>query len=601
MVLGIDKRLIVRSTSQWIVAGIGVGILSLVFSLALYWQLGVLIDGMVRGEDLLPSMGPLLAFLVASKFLLGWLYRTSQYKASSLTKLAIRDKIYQHALRLGPAVLDKKRTGELVNIAVDGMDWIELFYGIYFVQFVIGIVTPVLLCIFIGWVDWAVGVALILSIPMVPLFLGLISKQFRSVSERYAEVNNVQSAQFLDSIQGMSTLKMFNLGKARGAEMHAANENQRRETMKLLLVNQVMILFVDFGFALGTTTVLTIVALLRLDAGFLSAGEVVALILASAEFATPLTLIGAFFFAGAIGREFARKIVAFLSEEPGVQDPPGATTPAPLANPSLRLRDVVFSYANAGRPAVNGCTLEIRPGETVALVGHSGSGKTTVTNLVLRTLAPASGSIALDDTRVDQVPADWVRTHLALVPQDPYLFYGTIADNLRVAKADASEAELIAACQAANIYDHISSLPQGFDTLVGERGLSLSGGQVQRLAIARALLKDAPIIILDEPTSQIDLETETVIHEALAKLTHNRTVMLIAHRLSTVEKADRIIVMGDGRVLETGSHAELLAQGGVYARMVGTTPRGRQGGAGGPGGPGGPGDDPRLATAGGAA
>lgn len=595
MVLGIDKRLIVRSTSQWIVAGIGVGILSLVVSLALYWQLGVLIDGMVRGEDLLPSMGPLLAFLVASKFVLGWLYRTSQYKASSLTKLAIRDKIYQHALRLGPAVLDKKRTGELVNIAVDGMDWIELFYGIYFVQFVIGIATPVLLCIFIGWVDWVVGVALILSIPMVPLFLGLISKQFRSVSERYAEVNNVQSAQFLDSIQGMSTLKMFNLGKVRGAEMHAANEHQRRETMKLLLVNQVMILFVDFGFALGTTTVLTIVALLRLDAGFLSAGEVVALIFASAEFATPLTLIGAFFFAGAIGREFARKIVAFLSEEPGVQDPPGASVPAPLSNPALRLRDVVFSYANAGRPAVNGCTLEIRPGETVALVGHSGSGKTTVTNLVLRTLAPASGSIELDGTRVDQVPADWVRAHLALVPQDPYLFYGTIADNLRVAKADASEAELIAACKAANIYDHISSLPQGFDTLVGERGLSLSGGQVQRLAIARALLKDAPIIILDEPTSQIDLETETVIHEALARLSHNKTVMLIAHRLSTVEKADRIIVMGDGQVLETGSHAELLSRGGVYARMVGTTQRGRQGG------PGGPGDDPHLATAGGAA
>ncbi|MCC7489419.1 MAG: ABC transporter ATP-binding protein [Gammaproteobacteria bacterium] len=592
MVLGIDKRLIVRSTSQWIVAGIGVGILSLVVSLALYWQFGVLIDGMVRGEDLLPSLLPLLAFLVGSKFLLGWLYRTSQYKASSLTKLAIRDKIYQHALRLGPAVLDKKRTGELVNIAVDGMDWIELFYGIYFVQFVIGIATPVLLCIFIGWVDWVVGVALILSIPMVPLFLGLISKQFRSVSERYAEVNNVQSAQFLDSIQGMSTLKMFNLGKVRGAEMHAANENQRRETMKLLLVNQVMILFVDFGFALGTTTVLTIVALLRLDAGLLSAGEVVALILASAEFATPLTLIGAFFFAGAIGREFARKIVAFLSEEPGVRDPQDATAPPLLANPSLRLRDLVFSYANAGKPAVNGCTLEVRPGETVALVGHSGSGKTTVTNLVLRTLAPTSGSIELDGTRVDQVPADWVRAHLALVPQDPYLFYGTIAENLRVAKADASEAELVAACKAANIHDHIASLPQGFDTLVGERGLSLSGGQVQRLAIARALLKDAPIIILDEPTSQIDLETETVIHEALGKLTHNKTVLLIAHRLSTVEKADRIIVMGDGRVLETGSHAELLAQGGVYARMVGANQRGRQGGAGG---------DARLATAGGAA
>lgn len=589
MILGIDKRLIVKSTSQWIVAGIGVGILGLAFSLALYWQLGVLVDGLVRGENLLPALAPLLAFLLAGKFLLGWLYRSSQYKASSLTKLAIRDKIYQHALRLGPAVLDKKRTGELVNIAVDGMDWIEIFYGIYFVQFVIGIITPVLLCIFIGWVDWVVGLTLIVSIPLVPLFLGMISKQFRSVSERYAEVNNEQSAQFLDSIQGMATLKMFNLGKVRGAQMHAANEKQRKETMKLLLVNQSMLLFVDFGFALGTTAVLTIVSLLRLDGGALSPGEVVALVLASAEFATPLTLIGAFFFAGAIGREFARKIVGFLSEEPSVRDPEAAGSRPLLANPALSLRDVVFSYANAGRPAVSGCTLDIRPGETVALVGHSGSGKTTVTNLVLRTLAPDSGTLALDDVPMDQVPADWVRAHLALVPQDPYLFYGSIADNLRVARAEASEAELIAACKAANIYDHIASLPQGFDTLVGERGLSLSGGQVQRLAIARALLKDAPIIILDEPTSQIDLETETVIHEALDKLTENKTVLLIAHRLSTVEKADRIIVMGEGRVLESGSHEELLAAGGVYARMVGTAGRSQQGGLG---------TGPRPATAG---
>ena len=588
MLLGIDKRLIVRSTSQWIVAGIAVGVLGLVASLALYWQIGVIVDGMARGENLMPAMAPLLAFLLLARFLLGWLYRTAQYKASSLTKLAIRDKIYQHALRLGPAVLDKKRTGELVNIAVDGMDWIELFYGIYFVQFVIGMATPVLLCIFIGWVDWVVGVALIVAIPLTPLFLGLISKQFRSVSDRYAEVNNQQSAQFLDSIQGMPTLKMFNLGQLRGSEMRAANEKQRVETMKLLLVNQVMILFVDFGFTLGTTAVLTITALLRMGSGALTAGAVVALVLATAEFAKPLQLIGQFFFAGAVGREFAKKIVAFLSEVPGVADPEGAVVPpARLANPALRLKDVVFSYANAGRPAVDGCTLEVRPGETVALIGHSGSGKTTVTNLVLRALQPSSGTLSLDDVAMDRVPGDWVRSHLALVPQDPYLFHGTIAENLRVAREDATDADLVAACKAANIYDHVASLPKGFDTMVGERGTSLSGGQVQRLAIARALLKDAPIVILDEPTSQIDLETEKVIHEALERLTHRKTVLLIAHRLSTVEKADRIVVMGDGRVLESGPPAELLAKGGIYARMVGASKRAEQGG--------------RLAVAGGAA
>lgn len=567
--LGIDRSLMVKSTSRWIVIGIAAGVVALVVSVMLYWQIGRLIDGMIAGDNLLPVLAPLLVGLLAAKFGLGWLYRAAQYKASSLTKLTLRDKIYRHSLRMGPAVLDKKRTGELVNVAVDGMDWIELFYGVYFVQFVVGMATPLLLCVFIGVIDWVVGLALIVSIPLTPVFLGMMASRFRKTSERYAQVNNEQSAQFLDSIQGMATLKMFNLGKVRGEQIHEATETQRKETMRLLLVNQIMILFVDFGFALGTTLVLTITALLRFDAGALTAGEVVALILVSAEFAKPLTLIGQFFFAGAVGREFAKKIIAFLAETPNVQDPEGATAPARRPNPTLRFRDVCFSYPNAGSRAVDGFTLDVRPGETVALVGQSGSGKTTVTNLVLRTLQPESGTISLDDQAADRVPSDWIREHIALVPQDPYLFHGTIAENLRVAKPDASEAELADACAAANILDHIRALPGGFDTTVGERGHSLSGGQVQRLAIARALLKNAPIVVLDEPTSQIDLETEKVIHEALEHLTKDKTVLLIAHRLSTVEKADRIVVMGQGRVLESGSHDELVAKGGVYARMVG--------------------------------
>lgn len=566
--LGIDKRLMVASTRRWLGIGIGAGVLGLLASLTLYWFIGRAIDAMVGGDNLLATWLPWVGALLAAKFLLSWLYRTAQYRASSRTKLTVRDRIYEHALRLGPAVLDRKRTGELVNIAVDGMDWIEMYYGIYFVQFVIGMATPLLLCLFIGFTDWVVGVALLVSVPLTPLFLGMMARNFRKASERFAQVNAEQGARFLDSIQGMTTLKMFNLGKVRGAEMHAASEQQRVETMRLLLVNQMMILFVDFDFALGTTLVLTVTALLRLDAGALTPGAVVALILASAEFARPLTLVGQFFFAGAIGRAYAKKIAAFLGEQPGVADPTGVAPPPLEARPVLSLRNIVFRFAGASRPAVDGLSLDIVPGETVALVGASGSGKTTVTNLILRTIAPDAGELALGGRNVASVPADWVRAHLALVPQDPYLFYGTIAENLRVAKPDASDDELVAACRAASIHEHIAALPQGYATRVGERGLSLSGGQVQRLAIARALLKDAPIVILDEPTSQIDLETEAVIHDALGHLTRDRTVLLIAHRLSTVARADRIVVMGDGKVLESGSHPELIARGGVYADMV---------------------------------
>ncbi|MCS6946029.1 MAG: ABC transporter ATP-binding protein/permease [Steroidobacteraceae bacterium] len=567
--LGIDRRLIVPATSRWLGIGIVVGILGLLASLFLYLIVGWSVDGYLRGQNLLAEYWPWIVALLAAKFLLGYAYRAAQYRASSLTKLTIRDKIYEHALRLGPAMLDRKRTGELVNIAVDGMDWIELFYGIYFVQFVVGMATPLVLCIFIGAIDWVAGVALIVSIPLTPIFLGLMARNFRNVSRRYAEVNNEQSAQFLDSIQGMTTLKMFNLGRRRGVEMHAASERQRQETMRLLLVNQIMILFVDFGFALGTTLVLTVVGLLRLEAGALSAGEVIAIILASAEFAKPLTLIGQFFFAGAVGREFAKKILTFLSETPSVRDPATPAADAVLpSRPALALDKVSYQYPGTDRPAVQNVTLELRAGETVALIGQSGSGKTTLANLILRTLAPTEGEIYLAGRPVSTLTAEQVRRHIALVPQDPYLFFGTIADNLRIAKPDATDAELEAACRAANIHEQILALPQRYATRVGERGYALSGGQVQRLAIARALLKDAPIVVLDEPTSQIDLETERVIHEALERLMRGKTVLLIAHRLSTVERADRIVVLGQGRILEAGAPREVLARGGAYARMV---------------------------------
>ena len=204
--------------------------------------------------------------------------------------------------------------------------------------------------------------------------------------------------------------------------------------------------------------------------------------------------------------------------------------------------------------------MTLEPNETVALIGRSGSGKTTVTNLLLRTLEPDSGEILFDGIPEKELALDWIREQIALVPQDPFLFYGTIADNLRVAKEDATEAELIAATKSAELYDYIRSTPDGFNTKVGDQGMALSGGQAQRLAIARAFLKNAPIVVLDEPTSQIDVETETLLNRALARLTENKTVLLIAHRLSTIEQADRIIVLEGGRLAESGTRQAAAGQ-----------------------------------------
>jgi ABC-type multidrug transport system fused ATPase/permease subunit len=341
--------------------------------------------------------------------------------------------------------------------------------------------------------------------------------------------------------------------------------------MKLLAVAQFQFVFLELGFALFSTAVAMGVSLYRWSGGHMSPGEVVAVVLLSLEFSRTLLLIGEFFFAGALGREVAAKVVEFLDEKAPVSFGEGRHPDAAPGKPvRIEFRDVTFTYPGADRPALANLSFTLEPNETVALIGRSGSGKTTVTNLLLRTLEPDTGEILFDGIPEKELALDWIRQQIALVPQDPFLFYGTIADNLRVAKADATEAELIAATQAAELYDFVRQSPDGFNTRVGDQGLALSGGQAQRLAIARAFLKNAPIVVLDEPTSQIDVETEALVNRALQRLTANKTVLLIAHRLSTIEQADRIIVLEGGRLVEAGTRQVLLAQGGIYAGMIRT-------------------------------
>jgi len=291
----------------------------------------------------------------------------------------------------------------------------------------------------------------------------------------------------------------------------------------------------------------------------------------SLEFSRTLLLIGEFFFAGALGREVAAKVIEFLNEKAPIKSNdrahPGQSDGSAI---SIEFRDVTFTYPGTDEPAIENLSIKLEPNETVALIGKSGSGKTTVTNLMLRTLDPDSGQILFDGTPEEELAVEWIREQIALVPQDPFLFFGTIATNLRMAKQDATDEELMAALKAAELQDFIDASPAGLDTKVGDQGMALSGGQAQRLAIARAILKDAPIVILDEPTSQIDVETEALLNVALERLTANKTVLLIAHRLSTIEQADRMIVLDHGRLAESGTRSELLASGGIYASMIRT-------------------------------
>ncbi len=569
--LGVDDRLITPDTMKWVKVGLIAGLATVPITILLYYVLGLTVDAAFAGSNLMRQWFWVLVALVLAKAGLSWVFRTGQFRASSEAKLNVRDQIYRQVVRLGPGILGKRRTGEIANTATEGVEYLDYYFSVYFVQVWIAIAIPVFLCAAILWIDWVVGLWMLVGVPLTPLFVGSSARGFRRISAENKEVKDRNSAQYLDSIQGMTTLKMFNDARRRGLEMEAGNEVQRRTTMKLLAVAQSQFIFLELGFALFSTAVAMGVALYRMTGGHMTPGEVVAVVLMSLEFSRTLLLIGEFFFAGALGREVAAKVIEFLNEKAPVRSAEdahrGSTTGQPIA---IELRDVSFTYPDADSPAIANLSMMLAPNETVALIGKSGSGKTTVTNLLLRTLDPDSGTILYDGVPAEELSLEWIREQIALVPQDPFLFFGSIRDNLTVAQENASDDELLAALKAAELYDFVQASPDGLDTKVGDQGMALSGGQAQRLAIARAILKDAPIVILDEPTSQIDVETETLLNRALERVSANKTVLLIAHRLSTIERADRILVLDHGRLMESGSRDELLARDGIYAGMIRT-------------------------------
>lgn len=589
--LGVDDRLVTPGTIKWVKVGLLAGLATVPATILLYYVLGMAVDAAylqhlintgaeatytgkaiaVQAGNLAVSYAPWLIGLVLLKAALSWLFRTGQFRASSEAKLNVRDQIYKQVVRLGPGILGKRRTGEIANTATEGVEYLDYYFSVYFVQIWVAIAIPVFLCAAIFWIDWVVGLWMLAGVPLTPLFVGSSARGFRRISNTNKEVKNRNSAQYLDSIQGMSTLKMFNQALPRGVQMEHDNEVQRKITMKLLLVAQSQFVFLELGFALFSTAVAMGVSLYRFTGGFMTPGEVVAVVLLSLEFSRTLLLVGEFFFAGALGREVAASVVKFLNEAAPVKNVSGNRRGTAVGKAvSVELRDVSFTYPGSETPAIRDLSMKLVPHETVALIGKSGSGKTTVTNLLLRTLEPDSGKILFDGVPEEELALDWIREQIALVPQDPFLFYGTIADNLRMAKAEATDKELMAALEAAELKPFIDASPDGLNTKVGDQGLALSGGQAQRLAIARAILKDAPIVILDEPTSQIDVETEELLNRALKRLCADKTVLLIAHRLSTIESADRIVVMDQGRVAESGTRDELLAQEGIYASMIRT-------------------------------
>jgi len=414
------------------------------------------------------------------------------------------------------------------------------------------------------WLNWKLTMLALVMTPLIVGVVRLVSIRLRNSSRAVQQSMGDVTQVLQESIEGQKVVKLFG-GQQYEAKRFAAQANAvRRYMMKQATAAAASVPVVQIlaGVALASIVYL---ATRQSDGQSISVGEFVSFITAMLMLTAPLKRITS------VNEPLQRGLAAAesvfdLIDQPGESNP-GRTMIA-RARGEIKFEDVSFSYPSAERPALDGITLTIVPGETVALVGASGGGKTTLANLVPRFYRPGAGCIRIDGHDLESISLESLRTNIALVSQDVVLFNDTVAANIAYgALRETPEADIVAAAKAAHALDFINEMPQGLRTLVGENGVKLSGGQRQRLAIARALLKDAPVLILDEATSALDSESEQHVQAALDALMQGRTTIVIAHRLSTIEKASRIVVLDRGRIAETGNHRELLAAGGLYSRL----------------------------------
>jgi ABC-type multidrug transport system fused ATPase/permease subunit len=551
----------------WIALGTTLRLLVLACYLAQGYLLAAVLGGLLAGRGIAEQTEALvwLVALVVVRAGLLWAGSvTAQVTGARTTELP-RARAFRKLAELGPVHLTGERTGELREALVDGVESLESYYGSYLPALIAGLVAPVSVVVLLAVQD--VGLALVVAafavaaLVLPKLWLRPLAARSRERMTAYFGLG----ARFLDVLQGMPTLMLFGATGRQRRELAGVSDRLvrqwNRELAVALVTGGISALAITGGVA-----VTAVAAGLRVANGELAVGTMFLALFLAREALRPIGVLAGAFHQTYAANEAAARIQRLLDTPPLV--PPSAEAPAvPGLTPAVSFEGVRFGYA-ADRPVLDGVGFEVPAGATVAVVGPSGSGKTTLVSLLMRFADPDRGSVRISGLDLRELPVEQVRAMIALVAQDTYLFSGTVRENLLVARPDATQEEVVAAARVAGLHDTVLALPDGYDTVLGERGRGLSGGQRQRLAIGRAVLADAPILLLDEATASVDASTEAAIQAALDQVTAGRTTLVIAHRLSTIRHADRIVVLDGGRVAEIGGHDELLAAGGTYARLV---------------------------------
>ena len=482
-----------------------------------------------------------------------------EYLSSKAVKRTLREKIYRKLLKLGASYSEQVKTSEVVQLAVEGVDQLETYFGAYLPQLFYAMLAPLTLFVYLCFVNVPEAIVLLVCVPLIPIAIAAVQTWAKKLLSKYWEQYTALGDTFLENLQGLTTLKIYQADGFKNEEMNRESEKFRKITMKVLTMQLNSITIMDL-IAYGGAALGVIIAVTQYRAGHVTLSGCLLIILLAADFFIPMRQLGSFFHIAMNGMAASDKIFRLLDL------PESEAKQAKVsADCSIVCSDLHFSY-DAEREILHGLDLSFPKGLFTSIVGESGCGKSTISAILMARNKGYTGAVKIGGTELYEISEASLMQSFTYISHQSYLFKGIVRDNLLMGKPDATDADLWAVLKRVNL-DGFLKNEKGLDTMLAEKAGNLSGGQCQRLALARALLHDSPVYIFDEATSNIDVESENDIMREIQALAKAKTVVLISHRLANVTEADNIYVMDKGYVVETGKHEELLAKNGTYARL----------------------------------